>query len=129
MKILIVEDDAAQRMFLRRVLEKHFSATVKEAQNGIDGLLAMKDYHPDLVILDIMMPTMNGHELLMRMRNSEMLKNIPVIILSANKDVDLIKKIAAFGVVDYLLKPLTIEQITARITKFISHTTLPEPQA
>jgi len=120
MKILIIEDDASQRIILRRVLEKYFSADVIEAKNGIEGLLLMKNIHPDLIILDIMMPLMNGEELLMRLRNSELLKDIPVVILSANKDVDLIKKLAAFGIADYLLKPLSIEQTKNRLSKYIS---------
>ena len=126
MKILIVEDDASQRMFLRRVLEKYFTAEITEAKNGVEGLLMMKDHRPELAILDIMMPLMDGHELLMRMRHSEALKDIPVIILSANKDTELIKKIAVFGVVDYLLKPLSIEQIRSRLSKFTEQLSLSE---
>ncbi len=128
MKILIVDDDPSQRMYLRRVLEKYFSAEVSEAKNGVEGLQMLKDHHPDLAILDIMMPLMDGYELLMRIRNNEMLKDTPVIILSANQDVDLIKKIAVFGVIDYLLKPLGIEQIKSRLSKFIAQSSLSEPQ-
>jgi DNA-binding response OmpR family regulator len=124
MKILIVDDDEIQRAFLKKVLEKHYSAEVIEAKNGVEGLRSMKTKIPDLVILDLMMPLMNGHNMLEKMRDDKTTQGIPVMILSINKDKEIIKKVAGFGVVDYLLKPLTMHQINERLTKFINQVSL-----
>ena len=124
MKILIVEDDEVQRAFLRKVLEKYYSAEVTEAKNGVEGLRSLKTKQPDLVILDLMMPLMNGHNMLEKMRDDTSTQRIPVIILSINKDKEIIEKVAGFGVVDYLLKPLTVHQINERLTKFVNQASL-----
>ena len=119
MKVLIVDDDETQREFLRTVLENNFSAEVSEAKNGVEGLRLMKIKPPDLVILDLMMPIMNGHNTLETMREDDSMKRVPVIVVSGNKDKEMIKKIAAFGLLDYLLKPLSVDQINERMTKFL----------
>ena len=85
-KILIVEDDAAYRKFLHLILMEH-AYDVLEANNGISGLSIALKYHPDLIILDRLMPGMDGLTMLNELRKDQYGKQVKVIILT-NLDPD-----------------------------------------
>jgi len=102
-KILIIEDDK----FLRKVIDKKLSKEgylVIEAVDGEKGLKAVKDKKPDLVLLDLVLPEMDGFEVLAKMKKDPSLSNIPVIILSNLGQKDDIEKGLKMGAVDYLIK-------------------------
>ena len=81
-RVLIIEDDAQARDLVRRTLEAR-DWSVAEAENGIVGLQRMNEAAPDLVLLDLMMPEMDGFEFLSHMRQDERWRNIPVVVVTA----------------------------------------------
>jgi hypothetical protein len=81
-RILVVEDDGPTRELIRRTLEGRDWAVI-EAENGVMGLERMSEAAPDLVLLDLMMPEMDGFEFLSRMRANESWRQIPVVVVTA----------------------------------------------
>lgn len=110
-KILLVEDEAQIRKFLRISLEAH-GFTVLEARLAGDGLKLCADEKPDLVILDLGLPDMDGQEFISRLREWSML---PIIVLSVRSDEA--EKVEALdaGANDYVTKPFGISELMARI--------------
>lgn len=115
MKILVVEDDKILSNTIKQCLEKKFS--VELAYDGEEGVLYAKQDIYDAILLDIMMPIMNGYEVLKVLRNNQI--NAPVLILTA-KDA-LVDKLAGFnlGADDYLIKPFEKEELIARLEAII----------
>jgi twitching motility two-component system response regulator PilH len=104
-KVLVVDDDPGVRYLVRRVLEDR-GMEVDEAESGEEALERLKETKPDLVLLDVMMPGMNGWEVLRRIKGDENLKSIPVAMLSAvDPSVDDMMRAEFDELVDYILKP------------------------
>ena len=102
-KILIIEDD----IFLGDVLLqklKNESYDVVLARDGAEGFKKIADFMPDLLLLDIILPTMNGYEILEAKAKDEKIKNIPVIIISNSGQPVEISRVLSLGVKDYLVK-------------------------
>ena len=102
-KILIVEDDAQ----IRDVYQRKFTSSgfeVFTAQNGVEGVKAAKDHLPDIILLDVMMPTMDGFEAIERIKKDKTTSEIPVIFLSNYGEVDQMTEGFVSGAVDYLIK-------------------------
>jgi DNA-binding response OmpR family regulator len=115
-KIALIEDDhAIVQMYTMRF---GFSddLEVKVANNGADGLELIKTYRPDVILLDMMMPTMSGAEMLTRLRDLPDGNSYQVIALTNMKDDDITARIQKLGVQDYLVKAeVPPEQIEARV--------------
>ena len=111
-RILVVDDDAAVTSLLRRGLA-YEGFTVDTAGSGEAGLALAREQPPDLVILDIMMPGMDGLEVLRRLREAD--KRLPVLLLTA-KDApsDQVQGLET-GADDYVVKPFTFEVLLARV--------------
>lgn len=117
MKILIVEDNAELRLFLRNILQRQYQ--VFEAENGKKGLEAIRQYLPDLILSDVMMPEMDGFEMVRFLKTDEDICHIPVILLTAKTLMaDQIEGIR-IGADDYILKPFNSEYLLARIVGLI----------
>ena len=102
-KILIVDDDLTLRdMYAERLKKEDFDVSI--AGNGKEGIHAAEKSKPDLILLDIMMPGMNGFDTLEEMRKIPELKSIPVIMLSALIQEDNVAKAKKAGAKDYIIK-------------------------
>ena len=102
-KILIVEDDEfLSDLYLHTFLFSGFDAQV--AGNGLEGYDKANQIKPDLIFMDIMMPKMNGIDLMKKLKSEEPTKNIPVIILSNFSDESLAKEAMAQGALAYIIK-------------------------
>jgi signal transduction histidine kinase len=112
--ILIVDDKVENLRLLSKMLS-HQGYDVRSAINGPVALRAIEALKPDLILLDINMPQMNGHEVCRRLKNNEDTSTIPIIFLSAFTDIT--NKVKAFetGGVDYITKPFQIEEVLARV--------------
>jgi DNA-binding response OmpR family regulator len=109
--ILIVDDEVKLRQMIRVYLEQE-NYRVVEAENGRDALFVARDVKPDLIILDLMMPELNGYEF-MRILNKE--AEIPVIMLTAKvEDQDKILGLE-LGADDYVTKPFNVRELIARV--------------
>ena len=119
-KILVIEDDK----FLRKVINKKLSKEgylVIEAIDGEKGLKATKEEKPDLVLLDLVLPEMDGFEVLDKIEKEPTLSKIPVIILSNLGEKEEIEKGFRMGAKDYLIKAhLTPGEIVDRIESVLN---------
>jgi len=113
-KILIVDDDPVNLEFFQLMLSK-LGFTVEEACDGLDALEKLKKFHPDLILLDNIMPRMSGWELTKTLKQDAKYRDIPIIMFSALDDVK--DKLAGFelGVDDYITKPFNFSEVLARI--------------
>ncbi len=110
--ILVVDDDKNTRLFLKAVLEGA-GYTVITAENGIDALNVMDENHVDLVVLDIMMPKMDGYELTRTLRESNY--SLPILMISAKQLPADKHKGFLVGTDDYITKPIDDEEMLYRI--------------
>lgn len=112
--ILVVEDNEANRGLLATLLQRS-GHTVLLAENGIEALKIMREDNPDVVLLDIMMPKMDGYQVLDNMKQDPDLRDIPVLVISAVDDMDSVVKCIELGADDYLYKPIKRILLTARV--------------
>ena len=125
MRLLVVEDDARLAAYLKKGLAEE-GYTVDIAGNGVDGLHLALEGRPDLIILDGMLPGIDGLGLLAALRQS---RNTPVLMLTARMSVeDRVRGLKA-GADDYLIKPFAFTELLARIEVLLRRARLAEPQA
>lgn len=105
-QILVIDDSKAVRLIIKKVLAP-FSCVVNEATNGFTGLFAMERTLPDLLLIDVSMPTMDGVEMLTMLKSNPQLSPIPVIMLTSSTDHKVLPQITALGVNALLKKPFT----------------------
>ncbi len=116
-KILIVEDNKDLLESMEILLSEHF--TVQTAIDGADGLEKLKEFRPDLIVSDIMMPRLDGFGLLKSIKEMSDLKNIPIILLTAlGQDENLIMGYDK-GADDYLVKPIRTQVLISRINNLL----------
>ena len=112
--ILVIDDDELVSRTLQRAL-KMYDYQVMTANSGIDGLQLARRHRPDLFILDIMMPGVDGYQVCRQIRGDPLLKDLPVLFLTAKaKDEDKIEGFRA-GADDYLVKPFNMEELELRV--------------
>lgn len=114
-KVLIVDDIPRNRELLRRMVDKMEHATVL-AEDGIGALDMIERENPDLALLDIEMPHMNGFEVLEHIKSNEKLKDIPVIMITGNDQIESAARCIAVGADDYIVKPFDPVLLKARIS-------------
>jgi signal transduction histidine kinase len=113
-RILVVDDNELNRDMLSRRLQRHGHQT-ELAENGRQALEFLRDESFDLVLLDVMMPEMDGYAVLARMKEEASLRNIPIIMISALTEVDSAVKCIEMGAEDYLPKPFNPTLLRARV--------------
>jgi two-component system chemotaxis response regulator CheY len=126
MNVLVVDDDSMTRLILKQVLQGHLRATVVEATNGFDALVALDMAQFDLVILDLEMPVMDGLTVLRTMRATKRLAALPVVVLSASRKDENVVGTIKLGVSDYLTKPFRGKEIADRLAQAVA---APRPAA
>lgn len=110
-KTILVIDDSNTNLVLLESLFKRSGYSVRSATCAKDGLQTMEKGLPDLIFLDLVMPDVDGFEFIRILRKNNEWKDIPVIILSAVNEEEVITKSIELGANDYLTKPLDIEHI------------------
>ena len=117
-KVLTVDDSRTIRMIVVKAL-KAYNCEVFEAENGVEGLALASKIKPDLIILDITMPVMTGIEMLGKLTTDRELKEIPVIMLTAESGKDNVMQIVKLGVKDYMVKPFRGDQLIERVNNIL----------
>lgn len=120
MKALIVDDEPTVRLLLSRILRREVDCAVTEATDGIEALDLLARFHFDFVVIDIMMPIMDGLETLEAIRGTPQLRNLPVMVLSAVRDEAQVRQLVSLGVSAYLTKPLRPSDASARVQRFVA---------
>jgi len=113
-KILLIDDENIMRKTVSLFLQ-HYDIDIKTAGNGEEGLTSMKKDRPDIVLLDVMMPFMDGWEVLRRIRSDETLKDVPVIMFTASDtyiNEEMLRESGASGI---LHKPFHLQQLLAAV--------------
>ncbi|MDP9391081.1 MAG: response regulator [Actinomycetota bacterium] len=111
--VLVVDDNAYMRAYLTRLLGRQW--TVRTTANGEEALAAVADRAPDVVLTDVMMPRIDGFELLRRLRADEATLHIPVIMLTARAGQEASVEGLEAGADDYLAKPFRADELMARV--------------
>jgi len=107
--LAVVEDNADNRLLLQAILDGPYR--IVEYENGTDALAGLRAERPDLVLLDISLPGMDGNEILARIRLDQSLRTLPVIALTAHAMTGDREKYLAAGFDDYVTKPIVDETI------------------
>jgi len=112
--VLVVDDDESNRMLLRDPLETH-GYEIMEAENGEQALQKIEQRPPDVILLDVMMPRMDGFEVCRRLKKDERTTHIPILIVTAlSERMERMMGIAA-GASDFLTKPVDLQELTLRV--------------
>lgn len=117
---LIVDDSSTNVILLENIMAHQGFATLT-ACDGEEALELMKKYHPDIILLDIMMPGINGFEFMEMIKQDQANKDIPVIFVTARKDVESQEKGMAMGAADYIVKPITLGVVLEKVNKALSN--------
>ncbi len=125
LKVLSVDDSKTIRMIVKKAF-KPYDCDIVEAENGQKGLEAATNEKPDLIILDITMPVMTGIEMLEKLKSDPELKDIPVIMLTAESGKDNVMQIVKMGVQNYIVKPFKGDQLIERARTVVTLENKPE---
>jgi DNA-binding response OmpR family regulator len=117
-KILIIEDEKNIVTSLKMYLE-HSGYEVEVADNGLDGIKKGQEINPDLILLDLVLPRVNGYTVCKSLKETSNTKNIPLIIMSARTSKEDVEKVFASGADNYLAKPFSVKQISDIIKKYL----------
>ena len=127
-KILTVDDSKTVRIIVRKAF-KSYDCEILEAANGVEGLAVAAKDMPDMILLDITMPVMDGVEMLTRLKADPQLKGIPVMMLTAEGGKENVLKIAKIGVRDYIVKPFKEDVLVEKVGRIIDLKPLSEGPA
>lgn len=129
LKILLIEDDIIEVMKLNRAISSlQLPHKIIEANNGEDALtiLKEKDNIPDIILLDLNMPKINGIEFLSILKNNDTLKYVPTIILTTSSNQRDLLACYEIGIAGYILKPLKYEEYVSKIEKLLAYWSINE---
>jgi two-component system, cell cycle response regulator len=118
-KILSVDDSRTIRLIVGRAFQA-YDCQILEASNGEEGLAVAARERPDLIVLDVTMPVMDGVTMLSKLKEDPELKIIPVIMLTAESGRENVLHIAKLGVRDYLVKPFKEAQLIEKAGRVVS---------
>ena len=124
LNILLIEDDAIEVMKFNRVLKNlESNHNIIEANNGEDALVILREKAiiPDIIVLDLNMPKINGIEFLSILKNDETLKYIPAIVLTTSDNHKDLLECYKIGIAGYIIKPLKYEDYINRIEKLVDY--------
>ncbi|HND51729.1 MAG TPA: response regulator [Pirellulaceae bacterium] len=113
-KLLIVDDDEELVDLLRDAFERDGRFEIKVANNGFEAGMLVKEFRPDLVVLDVMLPDINGKEVCQRVRSDATLDTVKIICISGMVEQDKVAELRAAGANDFMQKPFTVDRLMER---------------
>src|SRR5262245_98021 len=114
-KVLLVDDDTELVELMTKVLEEDGRFEVRIAQTGFDAGMLVKEYRPDIIVLDVMLPDINGKEVCHRVRADNTLEDVRILCISGMIEDDKIQDLKLAGADDFLHKPFEIEELIERM--------------
>jgi excisionase family DNA binding protein len=114
-KVLLVDDDQDLVALMTRVIDEDGRFEVRVASNGFDAGMMVKEYRPDIIVLDVMLPDINGKEVCQRVRADSTLEDVRILCISGMIEEDKIADLKLSGADDFLHKPFEIEQLIDRM--------------
>lgn len=119
--VLVIDDEPNIVQTLKNRLELN-EFEVLTASNGRDGLELALSAKPDVILLDVIMPIMDGHQMLEKLRANEAGKDMPVIMLTARSQPDDVDRAMIHGIEDYITKPFDLSELLEKIERTLQHT-------
>lgn len=119
-KNILVADDDPRNVFVLATIFEEYGANIHEAENGEVALNILEELMPDLIIMDIMMPVMNGYETINAIRRDVRLKNLPIIALTAKSQKEDKAKCIDAGANDYVSKPVDYDTLLHLVNAWIN---------
>ncbi len=113
-KVLIVDDDQELVELMRDAFERDGRFEIRLANNGFDAGMLVKEFRPDLVVLDVMLPDINGKEVCQRVRCDETLDSVKIICISGMVEQDKVADLRTAGADDFMQKPFAIDRLMER---------------
>lgn len=114
-KALVVDDDEELVELIRDVLDVDGRFEVRVANNGFDAGMMVKEYRPDVIVLDVMLPDINGKEVCQRVRSDTSLDDVRIICISGMVEADKIGELKEAGADDFMQKPFEVENLVERV--------------
>ncbi len=118
-RVLVVDDDRAIVEMLVELLERDGRFEVQTAVTGFDAGLRTKEFRPDIIVLDYMLPDINGNVVIQTIRDDSSLQDVKIIIVSGVVNREDVQNLLDSGADDFLQKPFSIEQLVRRITELV----------
>jgi len=118
-KILVVDDEPDIVDTVTFMLQAR-NFDVITASDGLEGLTKAISEHPDLILLDIMMPNMDGYELCYKLKKDKNMRNIPVIMLTARGENEAVIRAHKLGADDYIVKPFSLPTLISKLNKLLN---------
>ena len=119
-KVLIVDDDQGLVDLLVDVFDKDGRFDIKTANNGFDAGMLVKEFRPDVVVLDVMLPDINGKEVCQRVRSDPTLESVKIICISGMVERNKIQELRDAGADDFMQKPFTVDRVLDRAHELLS---------
>lgn len=123
-KALVVDDDPSLVELMRDVLQSDGRFEVRVANNGFDAGMLTKEYRPDIIILDVMLPDINGKEVCQRVRSDPTMDDVKIICISGMVEQDKIADLKEAGANDFLQKPFEVETLLERVCELLDMETV-----
>jgi excisionase family DNA binding protein len=114
-KVLLVDDDVELVELILKFLDEDGRFETRVAQNGFDAGMMVKEYHPDLIVLDVMLPDINGKEVCHRVRADATLEDVRILCMSGMVEEDKIAELKLAGADDFIHKPFEVETLIDRM--------------
>jgi excisionase family DNA binding protein len=118
-KALVVDDDRDLVELLRDSLEADGRFEIRSANNGFDAGMMVKEYRPDVIVLDVMLPDINGKEVCQRVRSDPSLDDVKILCISGMVEADKIEELRQAGANDFLQKPFEVETLIQRVCRML----------
>jgi len=118
-KALIVDDDEELVELISDAFERDGRFDIKTANNGFDAGMLVKEFRPDVVVLDVMLPDINGKEVCVRVRNDESMDDVKIICISGMVEADKVSDLKAAGANDFMQKPFDVDSLLRRACELL----------
>jgi excisionase family DNA binding protein len=118
-KILVVDDDVELVELITDVLERDGRFEVRSVNNGFDAGMMVKEYKPDLIVLDVMLPDINGKEVCQRVRSDKTMDTVQIICISGMVEEDKVDGLRQAGANDFMRKPFEVDRLIERICQLL----------
>ncbi len=123
-KALVVDDDVSLSDLIKDVLEADGRFETRVANNGFDAGMMTREYRPDIIILDVMLPDINGKDVCQRIRNDSAMDDVKIICISGMVEQDKIADLKAAGADDFMQKPFEVEGLVDRVCELLDMETV-----
>jgi excisionase family DNA binding protein len=118
-KILIVDDDESLVELMRDVFDRDARFEVRTTNNGFDAGMCVKEFRPDIVVLDVMLPDINGKEVCQRVRSDSALDDVRIICISGMVEQEKVADLKAAGANDFMQKPFSVDKLLERVCSLL----------